>query len=105
VDAQLSPALAPWMSAEFGVVAHALRDLDLRDANDREIFERARLVGATVLTKDADFVELLRRRGPPPCVVWLTTGNSSNERVRQLLRAEWARIAERLEFGEGLVEL
>ena len=93
------------MTAEFGVSAQALRDLELRDASDREIFERARLVGATVLTKDADFVELLRRRGPPPRVVWLTTGNSSNARLRQLLRAEWPRIREGLERDECLIEL
>ena len=31
-----------------------------------------------VLTKDSDFVQLLERRGPPPQVVWLTCGNTSN---------------------------
>ena len=36
LDAQLSPALAPWMSAQFAVSAVALRDLGLRDSGDRE---------------------------------------------------------------------
>lgn len=37
VDAQISPAFAPWLSTRFGVVAYALRDLGLRDAPDYEI--------------------------------------------------------------------
>ena len=32
IDAQLSPALARWLSDTFGVTAHAVRDLGLRDA-------------------------------------------------------------------------
>lgn len=93
------------MTAELGVVAIALRDLGLRNAKDREIFDRARLAGATVFTKDTDFVELLRRRGPPPNVLWLHSGNSSNARVRQLLVREWPRILRSLSAGEALVEL
>jgi predicted nuclease of predicted toxin-antitoxin system len=41
VDAQLPPQLAAWLHSEFGHEAHALRDLGLRDADDRTIFERA----------------------------------------------------------------
>jgi predicted nuclease of predicted toxin-antitoxin system len=38
VDAQLSPSIADWIGAQFGVTAVALRDLGLRDLTDRQIF-------------------------------------------------------------------
>lgn len=56
IDAQLSPYLARWLGAEFGVEAKAIRDLGLRDARDREIFLAAREANAVVITKDSDFV-------------------------------------------------
>jgi hypothetical protein len=59
VDAQLSPALASWLQTAFGVEAHALRELDLRDAEDQTIFDRARRASAIVVTKDRDFVDLV----------------------------------------------
>ncbi len=37
------------------------------------------------MTKDADFVGLLERLGPPPQVLWVTCGNTSNARLRQIL--------------------
>jgi predicted nuclease of predicted toxin-antitoxin system len=77
VDAQLSPALAPWIQSELGEPAQSLRELGLRDADDKDIFSAARAANAVVLTKDADFVELLDRLGPPPSVIWLTCGNTS----------------------------
>jgi predicted nuclease of predicted toxin-antitoxin system len=40
IDAQLSPALARWLSNTFAVTAHAVRDLRLRDAKDLPIFSR-----------------------------------------------------------------
>jgi predicted nuclease of predicted toxin-antitoxin system len=58
LDAQLSPALAPWIQATFDVETHALRDVGLRYATDEAIFEAARAAGATVMTKDSDFVTL-----------------------------------------------
>lgn len=63
-DAQLSPAIAPWLAKNFPVASYALRDLGLRDAIDREIFEAARNVAAVVMTKDSDFVKLLEKFGP-----------------------------------------
>jgi hypothetical protein len=64
VDAQLSPALSPWLATTFSLSARALRDLGLRDANDREIFLAAREAGATIMTKDSDFVRLVENLGP-----------------------------------------
>jgi predicted nuclease of predicted toxin-antitoxin system len=83
LDAQLSPAIAGWMQAAFGIEVHAIRDLGLRDATDSVIFQAARQAGAVVVTKDADFAELVWRLGKPPQVVWLTCGNTSNERLKE----------------------
>jgi predicted nuclease of predicted toxin-antitoxin system len=66
IDAQLSPALAHWLSDTFGVTAHAVRDLGLRDAKDLTIFHAAREAGAVIMSKDSDFVLLLERFGPLP---------------------------------------
>lgn len=105
VDAQLSPALALWMCEALKVEAFALRDLGLRDAKDPVIFERARAADAIVFTKDQDFLDLLRRRGPPPRILWLSSGNSSNQHVRILLARSWPKVLGLFESGEALVEL
>ena len=42
IDAQLSPALAPWLSERFQVQAFSLKHLGFRDALDREIFLAAK---------------------------------------------------------------
>jgi predicted nuclease of predicted toxin-antitoxin system len=80
-DAQLPPAIAPWIAREFGLEVRAVRELGLRDASDLEIFLRAKRENAVVMTKDSDFVELMRRLGTPPQVIWLTCGNTSNARL------------------------
>lgn len=38
IDAQLPPQLAKWLNLTFNVEAYALRDLNLRDAEDEHIF-------------------------------------------------------------------
>ena len=42
VDAQLSLAIATWITNSFEVSAIALRDIGLTDAEDLEIFELAK---------------------------------------------------------------
>jgi predicted nuclease of predicted toxin-antitoxin system len=59
IDAQMSPAIAAWISSNYAVSAVAIRDLGLRDADDKEIFHAARQEKAVVMTKDSDFVLLL----------------------------------------------
>ena len=105
LDAQLSPAIAAWISLQFDVSAVALRDLGLRDATDREIFFAARTSDAIVMTKDSDFVRLLEEHGPPPKVIWLTCGNTSNARLKQILTETLEKALELLQTGERLVEI
>jgi predicted nuclease of predicted toxin-antitoxin system len=105
IDAQLSPALARWMSDTFGVTAHAVRDLGLRDAKDLPIFHAAREAGAVIMSKDSDFLLLLERIGAPPQILWVTCGNTSNARLRDVLRKSFPEAKARLEQGEPLVEI
>jgi hypothetical protein len=54
LDAHLPPAIAPWISARFGVAAVPVRDLGLRDAGDRAIFLAARICEKPTVRKNAD---------------------------------------------------
>ena len=105
LDAQLSPSLAVWLSRRFKLEVAAIRDLGLRNAEDREIFDAARKADVVVVTKDRAFVDLLERYGPPPKVLWVTCGNTSNARMRSVLAKEFPSALELLNGGEALVEL
>lgn len=105
LDAQLSPLLAPWLAARFGVTANALRDLGLRDATDCAIFDAARATNAIVITKDRDFTELVACYGPPLQIVWVTCGNTSNARMRHVFDATFAQAMLLLQAGDPLVEI
>jgi predicted nuclease of predicted toxin-antitoxin system len=105
IDAQLSPALARWLSDTFGVTAHAVRDLGLRAAKDLPIFHAAREAGAVIMSKGSDFVLLLERLGPPPQILWVTCGNTSNARLREVFLKSFPEARARLEQDEPLVEI
>lgn len=105
LDAQLSPAISTWISQQYGVSTIALRDLGLRDATDREIFFATRAVDAIVMTKDSDFINLLEKYRPPPKVIWLTCGNTSNARLKEILTETLEKALELLQTGEELVEI
>jgi predicted nuclease of predicted toxin-antitoxin system len=105
LDAQLPPGLAPWLASTFSVRCTPVRDLHLRNATDLQIFMSAREAGAVLVSKDADFLGLLEQHGPPPQVIWVTCGNTSNARLQAVIRASWPHIVTLLEAGEPLVEL
>lgn len=58
-----------------------------------------------VMSKDSDFVLLLERFDPPPQVLWVTCGNTSNARMREILLKGFPEARTRLEQGEPLVEI
>ena len=105
LDAQLSPDIADWLTANYELEAAAVRELGLRDAPDEEIFRAARESDAVVMTKDADFVILLERHGPPPRILWVTCGNTSNARLREILTHVLPEAIRLLADGEPLVEI
>ncbi|HWB54801.1 MAG TPA: DUF5615 family PIN-like protein [Tepidisphaeraceae bacterium] len=105
IDAQLSPQLASWLKQSFNIDAHHIRDLGLRNAEDDEIFAAARKVEHVVITKDSDFVVLLDRLGPPPQVLWITCGNTSNTHLKSLLSKTLSNAMQLLADGEPLVEI
>jgi predicted nuclease of predicted toxin-antitoxin system len=105
LDAQLPPALARWIGEQFLIPASPVRELGLRDALDRAIFEAARQADAVVLTKDGDFARLLTALGPPPRIIWLRCGNTSNVRLREVLLVTLPRALALLESGECLIEI
>ena len=58
-----------------------------------------------ILTKDADFVELVYARGPPPPVIWITCGTSTNRYLKGILTATLQDAMRLLEQGEAIVEI
>ena len=105
VDAQLPPALARWLADRFGVDARHVRELGLRDADDRTIHRYAADSTSIVITKDSDFVELVHRHGVPPQVVWVTCGNTTNANLERIFDARFAVAMQLLADGEAIVEI
>lgn len=105
IDAQLSPHLAKWVTDQFGTPCFSARFLNLRDADDEEIFFAARGRNAVVISKDDDFIKMLKRHGSPPKVIWLTCGNTSNQRLRELFSQNLMSALQQLEAGEEWIEI
>jgi predicted nuclease of predicted toxin-antitoxin system len=105
VDAHLSPAIAVWIADTFKIPALALRDVGLRDAEDPEIFEAAKAQGIIFITKDSDFVDLVDRFEVLPQIIWLTCGNTSNTRLKEILTETLLDALEILRTGENLIEI
>lgn len=105
LDAHFSPRLAEWMQDVLGHEAQPIRDMGLRNAEDDEIFDRGREEDVTLMTKDRDFADMVSRKGSPPRVIWLRCGNTSEERLKDLLEKHLNEALEFLASGEDLVEI
>ena len=104
-DAHLSPRIARWVSETFGFKATPVRDLNLRKAEDEQIFFAAREANVIVITKDSDFVDLLERHGSPPKIIWLTCGNTSEAALKHMLSTALPKALRLLDTGDDLVEI
>jgi predicted nuclease of predicted toxin-antitoxin system len=107
INAQLPSSLATWLTETFGVSAATLEDLGLRDAQDIEIFNAARVngVGTVIITKDSDFIDLVVRLGSPPQILWLTCGNLKNRDLQQIFIRAFPDAIDLLNEGESIVQI
>jgi len=105
VDAQLPPQLADWISWTYKVEAYSLRDLNLRDAEDEIIFQKARQPNLVLISKDSDFVEMVLRFGTPPQLLWVTCGNVTNQCLQQIFTKIFPKAQALLASGEAIVEI
>ncbi len=62
-----------------------VRFVNLEDASDFEIFQFARTNHFSIVTFDADFVDLNAINGTPPKIIWLNTGNLTTSNIVKLL--------------------
>lgn len=73
-DQNLSPLLVGRLWDLFPDSVH-VRDVGLKDADDREVWSFASKRAFIIATKDSDFNDLSFLHGFPPFVVWLNIGN------------------------------
>jgi predicted nuclease of predicted toxin-antitoxin system len=105
IDMNLPATMTPWLSSLIGGPCHHFSELGFARATDAEVCAAARRDSAVVFTKDADFARLVRFDGPPPQVVWIRFGNTTNKQLQRLLTPLAPSILSALASGEALVEI
>jgi predicted nuclease of predicted toxin-antitoxin system len=103
-DQNLSHRLLGELEDVFPGSAH-VRPLGLAEADDRYIWEFARLNGFTIVSLDADFADLAIFYGPPPQMIWLRAGNRPTASVAALLRKHAGAIADFAQESAACLEL
>jgi len=81
-------------------LAKQVRELNLDNSTDLEIWSYARKENYTIVTFDSDFFDLNLLRGNPPKIIWLKTGNSSTEDIIGIFRENVKLIREFLTSAE-----
>ena len=69
-----------------------MRDLGLASAIDIEVWEYAKRLGFTIVSKDTDFSQRGFLFGPPPKVIWIRLGNCSTKEIQDVLLSYSAEI-------------
>lgn len=82
-----------------------MRDLGLRDATDKEIFFSARNSESIIMTKDSDFIDLITRFGKPPQILLITFGNTSTDKLKNILSYTMPKAIKLIKNGESVVEI
>ena len=84
LDENLSRRIVPFLQHDFPGTSQVVL-LGMASASDKEVWERAKVDGYVVVTRDADFQELSLVWGAPPQVIRLRTPNQTRSSVLKLL--------------------
>jgi len=69
----------------YYMLLDSCQELNWQTTKDEQAFSKAEEMNAIVLTKDKDFIGLLKKHKAPPKIIWLTCGNTSNKRLKEIL--------------------
>ena len=95
-DQNLSPRLVRRLADLYPGSMH-ISQLGLDTADDCTVWDYAKQYGYTIVTKDADFSELVVWQGFPPKVVWIRRGNCSTRDIEAILRKNQSSIIDFLD--------
>ena len=93
LDENLSHRLVHRLNLLFPGLTH-VRDVGLKEADDKNIWEWAKANDFTVITTDVDFVLLAQRLGWPPMVIHIEQCDFPFRIIEDLLRRNAVRISE-----------
>ena len=85
-DQNLSPRLVNRLADIYPNSNH-LYNLGLDTVEDSIVWQYAHDNDFIVVTKDADFSELISVRGFPPKVIWIRLGNCTTNDIESLIRS------------------
>lgn len=104
LDVHIAPALVKWLEAQ-GLEAATFASEGWERHGDLSVFEALAQQGAVIVSKDRDFVDIVRRNGPPPQILWIRRGNCSSRSLIDLFEAEFDKAIAKLVAGASVVEL
>ncbi len=72
--------------------AKQVRELNLENASDLEIWQFAQSNNYTIVTFDADFYDLANLKGHPPKIIWIRAGNTKTDNIAKLFNLKHKHI-------------
>lgn len=91
--------------AELGFDALHVKTEGLLAASDVALWARAGDLGATMVSKDSDFLALAQRDRRDAGLLHLSLGNIANRELYGIIRGAWPQLVQKLELGDAVVEL
>ncbi len=99
LDENLSPRLVGRLQELFGEILH-VREVGLKQAADIDIWRWAKANSFTIISTDADFIQLGGQHGHPPKLIHLEQCDYPLKEIEEILRSNSLRISE-FEFSDA----
>jgi predicted nuclease of predicted toxin-antitoxin system len=91
-DQNISFKIISLLKSEFEDSQH-VKDLNLVDATDHEIWSYAKANNCVIVTFDSDFYDFSLVWGHPPKIIWIRLLNQTTNFVAQILKERKSAIA------------
>lgn len=83
-DQNISHRIISKLDSKF-LQSKQVRELKLESTPDIDIWRYAKENDFTIVTFDADFIDIANMNGHPPKIIWLRIGNSTANKIADLI--------------------